>query len=99
MIGEWIRFGLCAFCVLGGLFAVFTAILGLFRFDFALNRLHASAVADTLGLGLIALVVVLQWCTSPLSGHMLAQLEYRTDAALPAHLELPQETEEGGVRV
>ena len=32
MIGEWIRFGLCAFCVLGGLFAVFTAILGLFRF-------------------------------------------------------------------
>ena len=111
MIGEWIRFGLCTFCVLGGLFAVFTAILGLFRFDFALNRLHASAVADTLGLGLmalgaaiavgwrLALVVVLQWCTSPLSGHMLAQLEYRTDAALPAHLELPQETEEGGVRV
>ena len=116
MIGEWVRFGLCAFCVLGGLFAVFTAILGLFRFDFALNRLHASAVADTLGLGLmalgaaiavgwsavcwkLALVVVLQWCTSPLSGHMLAQLEYRTDAALPAHLELPQETEEGGVRV
>ena len=47
----------------------------------------------------LALVVVLQWCTSPLSGHMLAQLEYRTDAALPAHLELPQETEEGGVRV
>ena len=35
MIGEWIRFGLCTFCVLGGLFAVFTAILGLFRFDFA----------------------------------------------------------------
>ena len=55
MIGEWIRFGLCAFCVLGGLFAVFTAILGLFRFDFALNRLHASAVADTLGLLLMAL--------------------------------------------
>ena len=55
MIGEWLRFGLCAFCVLGGLFAVFTAILGLFRFDFALNRLHASAVADTLGLGLMAL--------------------------------------------
>ena len=47
----------------------------------------------------LALVVVLQWCTSPLSGHMLAQLEYRTDAALPAHLELPQETKEGGVRV
>ena len=93
MIGEWIRFGLCAFCVLGGLFAVFTAILGLFRFDFAI-AVGWSAVCWKL-----ALVVVLQWCTSPLSGHMLAQLEYRTDAALPAHLELPQETEEGGVRV
>lgn len=116
MIGEWIRFGLCAVCTLGGLFSVFTAIVGLFRFDFALNRLHASAIADTMGLLLmvlgaaiaigwsavcwkLALVVVLQWCTSPLSGHMLAQLEYRTDAALLAHMALPQETGEGGERV
>ena len=96
MTGEWIRFGLAALCVLGGCFALLTAIVGLFRFDFALNRLHASAIADTMGLALLVLgvmiavglrpvlwklllVVVLQWCTSPLSGHMLAQFEYQVN--------------------
>ena len=91
MIGEWIRFGLAALCVLAGCFALLTAIVGLFRFDFSLNRLHAASIADTLGLSLLVLavmlavglrpvlwklllMVILQWCTSPLSGHMLAQL-------------------------
>lgn len=94
MIGEWIRFGVTALCVVGGLFALFTALLGLFRFDYALNRLHAAAIADTLALGLVllgvmvavgfravlwklVLVLVIQWYTSPLSSHMLAQFEYR----------------------
>lgn len=106
MTGEWIRFGLAALCVLGGCFTLLTAIVGLFRFDFALNRLHASAIADTLGLALLVLgvmiavglrpvlwklllVVVLQWCTSPLSGHMLAQFEYQVNQNLEQHLELP----------
>lgn len=106
MTGEWIRFGLTALCVLGGCFALLTAIVGLFRFDFALNRLHASAIADTLGLALLVLgvmiavglrpvlwklllVVVLQWCTSPLSGHMLAQFEYQVNQNLEQYLELP----------
>lgn len=106
MTGEWIRFGLTALCVLGGCFALLTAIVGLFRFDFALNRLHASAIADTMGLALLVLgvmiavglrpvlwklllVVVLQWCTSPLSGHMLAQFEHQVNQNLEQHLELP----------
>ena len=59
MIGEWIRFGVTALCVVGGLFALLTALLGLFRFDYALNRLHAAAIADTLALGLVLLAVVL----------------------------------------
>ena len=45
MIGEWIRFGLAALCVLAGCFALLTAIVGLFRFDFSLNRLHAASIA------------------------------------------------------
>ena len=57
MIGEWIRFGVTALCVVGGLFALLTALLGLFRFDYALNRLHAAAIADTLALGLVLLGV------------------------------------------
>lgn len=111
MTGEWIRFGLTALCVLAGCFALLTAIVGLFRFDFALNRLHASAIADTMGLALLVLgvmiavglrpvlwklllVVVLQWCTSPLSGHMLAQFEYRVNQNLEQHLELPAREQE-----
>ena len=113
MIGEWIRFGLAALCVLGGCFALLTAIVGLFRFDFSLNRLHASAIADTMGLALLVLgvmiavglrpvlwklllVVILQWCTSPLSGHMLAQFEYRVNQNLEQHLELPDGEQEAG---
>ena len=98
MIGEWICFGLAALCVLAGCFALLTAIVGLFRFDFSLNRLHAASIADTLGLSLLGLrpvlwklllMVILQWCTSPLSGHMLAQFEYRVNQNLEQHLELP----------
>ena len=112
MTGEWIRFGLTALCVLAGCFALLTAMVGLFRFDFTLNRLHAS-IADTLGLSLLVpavmlavglrpvlwkllLVVILQWCTSPLSGHMLAQYEYRVNQNLEQHLELPDGEQEAG---
>ena len=111
MIGEWIRFGLAALCVLAGCFALLTANLGLFRFDFSLNRLHAASIADTLGLSLLVLavmlavglrpvlwklllMVILQWCTSPLSGHMLAQFEYRVNQNLEQHLELPDGEQE-----
>ena len=107
MIGEWIRFGLAALCVLAGCFALLTAIVGLFRFDFSLNRLHAASIADTLGLSLLVLavglrpvlwklllMVILQWCTSPLSGHMLAQFEYRVNQNLEQHLELPDGEQE-----
>lgn len=111
MIGEWIRFGLAALCVLAGCFALLTAIVGLFRFYFSLNRLHAASIADTLGLSLLVLavmlavglrpvlwklllMVILQWCTSPLSGHMLAQFEYRVNQNLEQHLELPDGEQE-----
>ena len=111
MIGEWIRFGLAALCVLAGCFDLMTAKVPLFRFDFSLNRLHAASIADTLGLSLLVLavmlavglrpvlwklllMVILQWCTSPLSGHMLAQFEYRVNQNLEQHLELPDGEQE-----
>ena len=59
MTGEWIRFGLTALCVLAGCFALLNAMVGLFRFDFTLNRLHAASIADTLGLSLLVLAVML----------------------------------------
>ena len=48
MIGEWIRFGLCAAFMLAGLFIMVVSIIGLFRFDFALQRIHAAAHDNTL---------------------------------------------------
>ena len=43
----------------------------------------------------VVLVLVIQWYTSPLSSHMLAQFEYRAGQEdLARYLELPEETEE-----
>lgn len=111
MIVEWIRFGLVAFCMLAGVFTLFVSILGIYRFDFALNRIHAAAMADTLALFLFflglmfavgfhsvlwkfALVLLIQWSTSPLSSHMLTQFEYKVDENLSSHVELPECPEE-----
>ena len=44
----------------------------------------------------LLLLVILQWCTSPLSGHMLAQFEYRVNQNLEQHLELPDGEQEAG---
>ena len=85
--------GLAVF--LFGLFVFFTAVLGLFRFDYVLNRMHAAAVGDTLGvfcilIGLIllhgwslsaakaVLLLVFLWLTSPVAGHLIAEMEVWT---------------------
>ncbi len=93
MTVEWIKFGISAALTLVGLFAFAVAALGVGRFKFCLNRLHAAAVADTVGVSCIALsaivyigfdfvslkelaVLALMMLTSPVSTHLLAQLEY-----------------------
>lgn len=81
--------------VMFGLFTFFSAVLGLFRFDYVLNRMHAAAVGDDLGifcvmLGLMILhgwslstikallVFLFLWLTSPVSSHLIAQMEVGT---------------------
>ncbi len=59
MIGEWIRFGLCAVFMLAGLFIVVVSLIGLYRFDFALNRIHAAAMSDTLSLLLFTVGILI----------------------------------------
>lgn len=39
--------------VLVGMFVFATAVLGLYRFQYTLNRMHAAALADTLGTALV----------------------------------------------
>ncbi len=47
---EWFRFALSAALTLFGLFVLVSAVLGVFRFRYALSRIHAAALVDTLGI-------------------------------------------------
>lgn len=47
---EWIRFIAGTVFLLTGLFFIISSVVGNLRFTFALNRMHAAALGDTLGL-------------------------------------------------
>jgi len=49
---EWIRFAITAVLVVSGLAFCCVGVLGLFRFKYAANRMHAAAIVDTLGISL-----------------------------------------------
>ncbi len=93
---EWLRFIIGATLIVLGLLTFIAEIYGVFRFRYVLNRMHAAAMGDTLGIaaaiiGLIVmnglnftsiklfLVVVFLWCASPVSSHLIAQLEATTN--------------------
>ena len=50
MNAETLRFILCALLMLLGLFFEVSAVIGVFRFRYVLNRMHAAAMGDTLGI-------------------------------------------------
>lgn len=50
---DVIRFVLSAACTLAGLFVIITGVVGVFRFQYALSRMHAAALLDTLGIMLM----------------------------------------------
>ena len=55
---EYLRLGLFGVLLLSGLVIQLTALLGVNRFRFAVNRMHPAGMADTLGLLLMALAAV-----------------------------------------
>ena len=59
MILEWIRFGLCAVCLITAMICCTAAVLGANRFGFIMNRLHAAGIGDTLGLFLVAVSIII----------------------------------------
>ena len=59
MILEWIRFGLCAVCLITAMICFTAAVLGANRFGFIMNRLHAAGIGDTLGLFLVAVSIII----------------------------------------
>lgn len=59
MIGEWCRFAAAAVCLGIGIFFMILAVFGVNRFKKALNRMHAAALGDTLGILFVFLGLIL----------------------------------------
>ena len=56
---EWIRFGAGVGLLLIGLSIFLLELIGVFKFSYVLNRMHAAAMGDTLGLGASLLGLIL----------------------------------------
>lgn len=48
---EWVRFLAGAVLLLAGLGIFLVEMIGVYRFRYVLNRMHAAAMGDTLGIG------------------------------------------------
>ena len=55
---ETIRFIICALLLALGLVFEVCAVIGVFRFSYVLNRMHAAAMNDTMGIGLVMLGLI-----------------------------------------
>lgn len=57
---EWIRFLVGTFFLACGLGIFIVEMIGVFRFKYVLNRMHAAAMGDTLGIGfsLVGLIIM-----------------------------------------
>ena len=59
MTAEWIVFFITAILLLTALICFTTAVIGVYRFGFILNRMHSAGIGDSLGLfTAIAAVVI-----------------------------------------
>lgn len=59
MIWEWCRFLAAAACLTIGIVFMILAVFGVNRFKKALNRMHAAALGDTLGILFVFLGLIL----------------------------------------
>lgn len=55
---EWIRFILCAALIISGLAVMCLGVIGVYRFKYVLNRMHAAAMNDTMGIGMVMLGLI-----------------------------------------
>jgi len=55
---DIIRFVLSALLTVLGLFCLILGVMGVYRFKYALSRIHAAALFDTVGISLMILGVV-----------------------------------------
>lgn len=96
---EVLRFILGLAFIFMGLLVFVIQLIGVFKFKYILNRMHAAGMGDTLGLSLcllgtmflfgwgytslkIALIIAFLWLASPVSSHLIANLEVTTNENL-----------------
>ncbi len=61
---EWVRFCAAAVCLIFAAVMENIAVYGVYKFGFVMNRMHAAAIGDTMGLGLGALgLIILKGCS------------------------------------
>ena len=73
---DWIRFVLSAALTLCGLFCLLSGVLGVYKFRYALNRVHAAALIDTVGILLMLLGVIIATGFTVASGKMLVVIAF-----------------------
>lgn len=61
IVFEWVRFLVGAALLLSGVAIFMLEMLGVFRFRYVLNRMHAAAMGDTLGIGFCLLGLIVMW--------------------------------------
>lgn len=52
-MGEWIRFWIVAVILTAGILCFVLETVGIFRFGYVLNRMHAAGIGDTAGIFLV----------------------------------------------
>ena len=108
---EWLRFILGVAFIIMGLLVFVIQLIGVFKFKYVLNRMHAAGMGDTMGISLcligtmfllgwgftslkVALVVAFLWLASPVSSHLIAGLEVKTNEELEDYCKVEKEEEE-----
>lgn len=76
MMLDWIRFALAAILTAGGLFCLLSGVVGVFRFRYALSRVHAAALLDTVGILLMLMGVIVATGFTVASAKMLVVIAF-----------------------
>lgn len=105
---EWLQFVLGVAFLLAGLGVFAVQVFGVFKFDYVLNRMHAAAMGDTLGIGisLVGLIILSGWNFASLKMALIivflwnaspvsSHLIARLEATTNPHLEQCCEMEDG----
>ena len=73
---DVIRFVLSAGLTAAGLFCLLSGVVGVYKFRYALNRVHAAALIDTVGILLMLLGVIIATGFTVASGKMLVVIAF-----------------------